>query len=66
MRFLSWWEVMASDGQDERLARERSGVGDGRVRDQARHNDERMRPWSTARRRVSGSAHTFVFVTPSD
>jgi hypothetical protein len=29
----------------------------------SRHKDERMRPWSTARRRVSGSAHAFVEVT---
>jgi len=27
-----------------------------------RHNEERIRPWSTARRRVSGSAHTIVAV----
>ena len=40
-------------------------VGDGKKVGQARHNDERMRPWSTARRRVSGSAHAFVLVTPS-
>jgi hypothetical protein len=29
----------------------------------SRHKDERIRPWSTARRRVSGSAHAFVEVT---
>ena len=28
-----------------------------------RHNDEPIRPLSTARRRMSGSAHSFVVVT---
>jgi hypothetical protein len=27
-----------------------------------RQSDERIRPWSTARRRVSGSAHTVVAI----
>jgi hypothetical protein len=55
--------------------RERAGTGGRRAAvpprekapylREARHNEDRMRPWSTARRRVSASAHTFSMVIAS-